>query len=84
MAASANVMAARGVAGQGAVRQGKDSFELVAVTRMFWLGMVRLGGAGRGLAGQGLFELVAVFANVLAWLGWARRGAARIGRARTL
>ena len=53
-------MARRCESWHGAAAQGKDSFELVAVTRMFWPGL-----AGRGQAWQGKdsVELVAVSAN---------------------
>ena len=53
-------MARRCESWHGAAAQGKDSFELVAVTRMFWLGRAWHVHAGpgkvrRGLARQGLF-----------------------------
>ena len=57
----------------GQAGHGEDSFELVAVTRMFWPGL-----AGRGQAWQGKdsVELVADFANCH---GKERPGSARRG-----
>ena len=78
-------MARRCESWHGAAAQGKDSFELVAVTRMsrrgeVWSGMIRFGMVRLGQAGFGKdsFELVAASANSQ---GSARRDEAGLGKA---